>query len=142
MTQARALEVRDLVKRYPNGLEALKCVSLDLGAGAFFGLLGPNGAGKSTMIHCSPGWRVPTSGTISIFGNDAVDHYREARESVGLAPQEINLDMFLTSRRRSTSTAGTSGCSKADRRERSRELLDAFSLTGKRDERPGRSQAA
>ncbi len=48
------------------------------------------------MIHCITGLARPTSGTFSILGHDAVNHYREAREAVGLAPQEINLDMFLT----------------------------------------------
>ena len=91
-----ALEVRDLVKRYPNGMEALKGVSLEIGAGEFFGLLGPNGAGKSTMIHCITGLARRPPGAVKIFGHDAVHHYRAAREAVALAPQEINLDMFLT----------------------------------------------
>jgi ABC-2 type transport system ATP-binding protein len=50
-----ALQITDLVKRYSNGMEALKQVSMQIGAGEFFGLLGPNGAGKSTMIHCITG---------------------------------------------------------------------------------------
>ncbi len=134
MTAPLALEVRDVVKRYPNGVEALKSVSLEIGAGAFFGLLGPNGAGKSTMIHCITGLARPTSGSISILGHNAVDHYREAREAVGLAPQEINLDMFLTVEETLDLHGGYFGMQKADRRERAEELLDAFSLTEKRAE--------
>jgi ABC-2 type transport system ATP-binding protein len=130
-----ALEVRDLVKRYPNGMEALKGVSLDIGAGEFFGLLGPNGAGKSTMIHCITGLARPTSGSLKVFGHDAVHHYRMAREAVGLAPQEINLDMFLTLEETLDLHGGYFGMNKADRRERTAELLDAFSLTSKRYER-------
>ena len=91
-----ALQIADLVKRYPTGTEALKGVSLDIGAGEFFGLLGPNGAGKSTLIHCTTGLSQPTAGDIKVFGHDAVDHYEEARLAVGLAPQDINLDWFLT----------------------------------------------
>ena len=130
-----ALEVKDLVKRYPNGVEALTGVSLEIGAGEFFGLLGPNGAGKSTMIHCITGLSRPTSGTVKVLGHDAVDHYREAREAVGLAPQEINLDQFLTLEETLDLHGGYFGMGKADRRERTAELLDAFSLTHKRHER-------
>ena len=57
-----ALEIDDLVKRYPTGTEALKGVSLEIEEGEFFGLLGPNGAGKSTLIHCTTGLAQPTSG--------------------------------------------------------------------------------
>src|ERR1700744_3717173 len=92
----KALEIVDLQKRYPNGVEALRGVSITIEQGDFFGLLGPNGAGKSTLIHCTTGLARPTSGKIEIFGNDAVRHYRDARQAVGLAPQEINLDTFLT----------------------------------------------
>lgn len=130
-----ALEITDLVKRYPNGVEALKSVSLTIGEGEFFGLLGPNGAGKSTLIHCTTGLARPTSGSVKIFGNDAVRHYREAREAVALAPQEINLDMFLTLEETLDLHGGYFGMGKADRRERTTELLEAFSLTSKRNER-------
>jgi ABC-2 type transport system ATP-binding protein len=130
-----ALEVRDLVKRYPTGLEALKGVSLEIGAGEFFGLLGPNGAGKSTMIHCITGLARPTSGIVNVLGHDAVNNYREAREAVGLAPQEINLDMFLTVEETLDMHGGYFGMNKVERRERTAELLEAFSLTDKRDER-------
>ncbi|MEJ7784579.1 MAG: ATP-binding cassette domain-containing protein, partial [Solirubrobacteraceae bacterium] len=91
-----ALEITDLVKRYPTGTEALKGVSLEIGEGEFWGLLGPNGAGKSTLIHCTTGLAQPTSGAISIFGHDALGDYRQARLAVGLAPQELDLDWFLT----------------------------------------------
>ena len=95
---APALEVRDLVKRYPTGTEALRGVSLDVRAGEFFGLLGPNGAGKSTLIHCTTGLARPTGGSVRVFGHDAVEHYEQARLAVGLAPQDVNLDWFLTAR--------------------------------------------
>src|SRR5215467_13115228 len=91
-----ALAIKDLVKQYPTGTQALKGVSLEIGQGEFFGLLGPNGAGKSTLIHCTTGLAQPTSGSIEVFGHDAVHHYGDARKAVGLAPQEPNLDWFLT----------------------------------------------
>jgi ABC-2 type transport system ATP-binding protein len=130
-----ALSIDELVKRYATGVEALRGVSLDIQAGEFFGLLGPNGAGKSTLIHCSTGLAKPTAGAISIFGHDAIGSYEQARLAVGLAPQELNLDWFLTVEETLDYHGGYFGMPRRERRERSRELLQTFSLTEKRDER-------
>ena len=131
----KALEITDLVKRYPTGTEALKGVSLEIEQGEFFGLLGPNGAGKSTLIHCTTGLAQPTSGAIEVFGHDAVHHYEDARMAVGLAPQELNLDWFLTIEESLDYHGGYFGMPRRERRERAHELLDAFSLLDKKDER-------
>ena len=130
-----ALDIADLVKRYDTGTEALRGVSLDIKAGEFFGLLGPNGAGKSTLIHCATGLAQPTSGAIHIFGHDAISDYEQARLAVGLAPQELNLDWFLTLEETLDYHAGYFGMPKRERRERARELLDTFSLAAKKDDR-------
>jgi ABC-2 type transport system ATP-binding protein len=130
-----ALQITDLVKRYPTGTEALKGVSLEIGEGEFFGLLGPNGAGKSTLIHCATGLAQPTGGEIRIFGHDAIDHYQEARLAVGLAQQELNLDFFLTVEESLDYHGGYFGMPKRARRERTKELLAEFSLTEKRHDR-------
>ncbi len=130
-----ALEITDLVKRYPTGVEALKGVSLEIADGEFFGLLGPNGAGKSTLIHCSTGLASPTSGEIRVFGHDAVGDYRQAREAVGLAPQELNIDWFLTVEETLDFHGGYFGMGKKDRKERVDELLESFSLVDKRNDR-------
>ena len=130
-----ALEIVDLVKRYDTGTEALKAVSLEVGAGEFFGLLGPNGAGKSTLIHCTTGLAQPTSGAIRVFGHDAIDHYEQARLAVGLAPQELNLDWFLTLEETLDYHGGYFGMPKKERKERADELLEIFSLTAKKDDR-------
>src|SRR5687768_3214104 len=130
-----ALEITDLVKRYPTGTEALKCVSLEIGAGEFFGLLGPNGAGKSTLIHCTTGLAQPTAGEIKVFGHDAIHHYSDARLAVGLAPQDLNLDFFLTVEETLDYHGGYFGMPRKERRERGEELLEAFSLTDKRHAR-------
>jgi ABC-2 type transport system ATP-binding protein len=132
---AAALMIRDLVKRYPTGTEALRGVSLDVAAGELFGLLGPNGAGKSTLIHCTTGLAVPTSGTIEVFGHDAISHAGAARTAVGLAPQEPNLDWFLTVEETLDYHGGYFGMPRRERRERAAELLETFSLTEKRGER-------
>ena len=130
-----ALDIDDLRKSYPTGVEALRGVSLEIHPGEFFGLLGPNGAGKSTLIHCTTGLAAPTSGQIRVFGNDAIHDYAEAREAVGLAPQDLNLDHFLTVAETLDYHGGDFGMARKDRRERTRELLDVFSLTAKRDDR-------
>ncbi|MGE5407906.1 MAG: ABC transporter ATP-binding protein [Syntrophothermus sp.] len=132
---APALRIADLQKRYPNGVEALRGVSLEIPPGELFGLLGPNGAGKSTLIHCTTGLAQPTGGEIEVFGHDAIRDYAAARQAVGLAPQEPNLDWFLTVEESLDYHAGYFGMPKRERRERSRELLETFSLTEKREER-------
>jgi ABC-2 type transport system ATP-binding protein len=131
----QALEIKDLVKRYPTGTEALRSVALNIPEGAFFGLLGPNGAGKSTLIHCTTGLAQVTSGSIRVFGHDAIEHYGEARQAIGLAPQDLNLDWFLTLEEQLDYHGGYFGMPKKDRRERTKELLEAFSLTPKRNDR-------
>jgi ABC-2 type transport system ATP-binding protein len=131
----QALHIENLEKRYPTGVEALRGVSIDIEAGEIYGLLGPNGAGKSTLIHCTTGLAQPTGGTIEVFGHDAIHDYAEARQSVGLAPQEVNLDWFLTAEETLDFHAGYFGMPKRERRERTKELLETFSLTAKADER-------
>ena len=135
MDSPPALDIDDLVKRYPTGTEALRSVSLEIEAGEFFGLLGPNGAGKSTLIHCATGLAQVTGGAIRVFGHDAIDDYEQARLAVGLAAQELNLDWFLTVAETLDYHAGYFGMPRRERKERAAELLDAFSLTDKRDER-------
>jgi ABC-2 type transport system ATP-binding protein len=130
-----ALQIEDLVKRYPTGTEALRGVSLAIEEGEFFGLLGPNGAGKSTLIHCTTGLAQPTSGSIHVFGHDAIDHYEQARVAVGLAPQDLNLDWFLTVEETLDYHGGYFGMKRSDRRARCAELLETFSLVEKKDER-------
>jgi ABC-2 type transport system ATP-binding protein len=131
----KALHIVDLAKRYPTGVEALRGVSIDIEAGEFYGLLGPNGAGKSTLIHCATGLAQPTGGSIEVFGHDAIHDYTAARQAVGLAPQEINLDHFLTAEETLDFHGGYFGMPKRERRERTEELLETFSLTAKAGDR-------
>ncbi|MDX6581020.1 MAG: type transport system ATP-binding protein [Solirubrobacterales bacterium] len=134
-TKPKALDINALEKTYPTGVEALKAVDLEIEDGEFFGLLGPNGAGKSTLIHCTTGLAQPTAGEIKIFGHDAIADYADARQAVGLAPQELNLDWFLTVEETLDYHAGYFGMPKKERRERAAELIEVFSLYAKRKER-------
>jgi ABC-2 type transport system ATP-binding protein len=78
---------------------------------------------------------MPSGGSIRIFGHDAVEHYEQARAAVGLAPQDPNLDQFLTVAETLDYHGGYFGMPRHERRERTAELLETFSLTGKRDDR-------
>mgnify|MGYP000336086478 FL=1 len=91
---AAILSVRDLVKRYDDGFEALSGVSLEIEKGEILALLGPNGAGKTTLISTICGITEGTSGSVMVGGHDIVKGYRDARRMIGLVPQEINLEPF------------------------------------------------
>ncbi|MEX2043607.1 MAG: ABC transporter ATP-binding protein [Patescibacteria group bacterium] len=128
-----ALEITDLKKTYRKGPEALKSVDLTIKKGEFFSLLGPNGAGKSTMIHCITGLAVPSSGEIKVFGKDSQKDYQQARQAVGLSPQEVmSLDWFLNVEETLDYHGGYYGMPKRRRQRRVKELLKAFSLEDKR----------
>jgi ABC-2 type transport system ATP-binding protein len=123
-----ALSIANLCKVYRSGTMAVDNLSLTVPEGEFFGFLGPNGAGKSTTIHCITGVAEPTSGTIEIFGVDAVKNYREARRLVGLCPQEFNVDPFATPRQIVDWMGGYFGMRAAARKERTDMLLERFDL--------------
>jgi ABC-2 type transport system ATP-binding protein len=130
-----ALKIEDLRKTYSNGFLALDGVSLEVEAGTFFGLLGPNGAGKTTLINSVVSLVRPDSGSVEVFGRDAYTEFREARRMIGVSPQEVNLDKFLTVEETLVFHAGYSGVPKQKARERAEELLERFGLADRRDQR-------
>jgi len=130
-----ALKVEKLRKTYSNGLLALDGISLEVQAGRFFGLLGPNGAGKTTLINSVVSLARPDSGRVEVFGWDAHREFREARRMIGVSPQEMNLDKFLTVEEVLLYHAGYYGVEKRKARERTEELLERFGLVGKRKDR-------
>ena len=93
-----AVRLEAVAKRYASGTEALRGVTFDVAEGEFFGLLGPNGAGKSTLISCLGGLSDPTSGRILVHGADVRTERRRAARMLGIVPQEIAFDPFLTVR--------------------------------------------
>jgi ABC-2 type transport system ATP-binding protein len=111
--------------------EALKGVTLAIPRGSIFGLLGPNGAGKSTFINILAGLVIKTSGTARIWGFDIDEHPRQARASIGVVPQELNIDPFFTPLEMLEIQAGLYGVPKAERR--SMEILEAVGLADKKD---------
>ncbi len=133
-----ALEITDLDKVYDDGTRALQGLSLTVPDGGFHGLLGPNGSGKSTLIGIITGLVRGPTGHVRVFGHDAVSDPRRARTLVGLAPQEVHLDRFLTAREVLSFHGRYFGMQKADAEARADELLAAFDLEGKAGTRPHR----
>ncbi len=124
-----ALNITNLRKVYRRGTVAVDGLSMSIAPGDFFGFLGPNGAGKSTTIHCVTGIATVSSGTVEVFGLDAVKNYREARRLIGLSPQEFNVDVFATPVQIVDWMGGYFGIPAAERKRRIDELLERFSLT-------------
>jgi ABC-2 type transport system ATP-binding protein len=135
MSGTPALKIEKLKKTYSTGVLALDGVSLEVEAGRFFGLLGPNGAGKTTLINSVVSLARPDSGSVEVFGRDAYREFREARRMIGVSPQEINLDKFLTVEETMLFHAGYYGVPKRKARERAEELLERFALVEKRKQR-------
>jgi len=79
-------------------VQALQGVSFDIKEGEFFGLLGPNGAGKTTLISILAGLSRASQGAVSVFGQDVVKDYAEARRLLGVVPQELVFDPFFSVR--------------------------------------------
>jgi ABC-2 type transport system ATP-binding protein len=132
-----ALLIDRLTKVYADGTHALDALELRLPGGSFFGLLGPNGAGKTTLIGSVAGLVRAPKGRMFVFGHDAVADAR-ARLLLGLAPQEVHLDRFLTAREVLVYHGRYFGMRKHDAEQRADELLEVFDLTAKAKTKPHR----
>jgi ABC-2 type transport system ATP-binding protein len=93
-----AVSVHQLTKTFPGGIEAVKGIDFQVGAGEIFGLLGPNGAGKSTTIGMLTTTIAPTSGTAALVGHDVVKRPLHARSVSSVVFQEAVVDRGLTGR--------------------------------------------
>ena len=111
--------------------EALRGIDLEVPRGSIFALLGPNGAGKSTFINILAGLVIKTSGCASIWGFDIDVNPRQARASIGVVPQELNIDPFFTPAEVMEMQAGLYGVPKRERR--TMEILKAMGLDDKAD---------
>jgi ABC-2 type transport system ATP-binding protein len=133
-----ALRIDGLSKVYSDGTRALEQLSLSVPAGSFFGLLGPNGSGKTTLIGMVSGLVRAPEGHVRVFGHDAVADYQRARLLIGLAPQEVHLDRFLSARGVLVYHGRYFGLSKDAAERRADELLSVFDLVAKARTRPNR----
>ena len=124
-----AVEVRDLVKRYPKrGVNAVDGLSFAVAPGEVFGLLGPNGAGKTTTIGVLTTRVVPTSGLARTGGVDVAADPAGARMRLGVVPQRSNLDRSLTARQNLVFHAAYHGVPREERGARADALLDQLGL--------------
>ncbi len=112
-------------------LHALDGVDLRIEQGEFFGLLGPNGAGKTTLINLLAGLALPSSGQLSILGQDVVKQYRASRRLLGVVPQELVFDPFFTVRETLRLQSGYFGLRQND--DWIDEIMHHLTLTDKAD---------
>lgn len=85
------LQIAGLHKRYPNGVEAVRSISLEVRPGEVFGLVGPNGAGKSTLLKLIAGLLRPEKGQICVQGHDVTGHPTQAAQWIGLMPDPLGV---------------------------------------------------
>ena len=119
MDKKNALKVEKLTKIYSkkssNEVKALNNLNLEVKEGEIFGLLGPNGAGKTTFLNILAGTVIKNSGTVNVWGYDLDNNPRQVRSSIGIVPQEINLDAFFSPKKLLELQAGLYGVPKKDR---------------------------
>ncbi|MDO6499675.1 ABC transporter ATP-binding protein [Photobacterium sanguinicancri] len=130
-----ALEIKNVNKTYKGGVKALKNMSLNVEAGDFFALLGPNGAGKSTTIGIISSLVNKTSGDVKVFGYDLDREVVEAKNHLGLVPQEFNFNQFETVEQIIINQAGYYGVERDLAKERTKKYLTQLDLWEKRHER-------
>ena len=119
MSDRKVLKIENLNKIYSKNrtekVEAIRDLNLEVNEGEIFGLLGPNGAGKSTFINILAGLVIKTSGSVNVWGFDLDVNPRQVRASIGIVPQELNLDPFFSPKMLLELQAGMYGVKKKDR---------------------------
>ena len=119
MNGKNALKVEELTKIYSTKsskkIRALNNLNLEVKEGEIFGLLGPNGAGKTTFLNILAGTVIKNSGSVNVWGFDLDKNPREVRASIGIVPQEVNLDAFFSPKALLELQAGLYGIPKKDR---------------------------
>lgn len=127
-----ALTLRDLSKTYKNGFQALKGIDLSVPEGEFYALLGPNGAGKSTTISIISSLTRKTSGTVEIFGHNLDTHPSQAKQCLGVVPQEFNFGHFEKPFDILVTQAGYYGIPRKVAQQRAEQYLEKLGLWEKR----------
>jgi ABC-2 type transport system ATP-binding protein len=125
------IEVKQLTKTYSRNVHALSGIDLDIGSG-MFGLVGPNGAGKTSLMRILAGLLRPSSGSVSVFGNDmsTLNGKQSAKALLGYLPQELGLYPNLTGREFLDYIAILKGVTdRAFRKRQINDLLEQVRLT-------------
>ena len=122
MDKENVLNIKNLNKIYSKkrsstveSIHALKDLNLEVKQGEIFGLLGPNGAGKSTFINILGGSTFKTSGSVNVWGFDLDKNPRQVKASIGIVPQEVNIDPFFNPKQLLELQAGLYGVKKKER---------------------------
>ena len=119
MSEKYALKIENLTKIYSaknsEEIRALNNLNLEVKVGEIFGLLGPNGAGKTTFLNILAGTVIKNSGIVNVWGYDLDQNPRQVRSSIGIVPQEINLDAFFSPKKLLELQAGLYGIPEKDR---------------------------
>ena len=119
MNRKNALKVEKLTKIYSEKsskeIKALNNLNLEVKEGEIFGLLGPNGAGKTTFLNILAGTVIKNSGSVEVWGYNLDKNPRQVRSSIGIVPQEVNLDAFFSPYKLLELQAGLYGIPKKDR---------------------------
>ena len=115
-----ALTVENLTKVYLDSKtkkenKALSNLNFNVKHGEVFGLLGPNGAGKTTFLSILGGTVTKTSGSVNVWGFNLDKNPRQVKASIGIVPQEVNLDAFFSPHKLLELQAGLYGIKKKDR---------------------------
>ena len=116
-----ALSVENLSKVYlrekkkNSNVNALNNITLEVKQGEIFGLLGPNGAGKTTFLSILAGTVIKTSGKVNVWGFDLDKNPRQVRASIGIVPQEVNLDAFFSPKKLLDLQAGLYGVKNSEK---------------------------
>lgn len=133
------IELRSLRKVFGDTV-ALEEIDLSVPAGEIHGIVGRSGAGKSTLIRCLTGLDSPTSGTVSIDEVDITDQsgsgLREARRSIGMVFQHVNLLDSRTALHNVAHPLQIAGVSKSERLAKARELLEIVGLGDRAENYP------
>jgi ABC-2 type transport system ATP-binding protein len=125
----RALQAVGLTKLYKKSKKpALDSVNLEIESGQIFTLLGRNGAGKTTFLRIASTQLMPTAGSVTVLGLDAVNDAKRLREKIAITPQEAETMYPLTPRDHVLLNLRMRGVPKEDAKRRAQEALDALEL--------------
>jgi ABC-2 type transport system ATP-binding protein len=134
---AKGIEAEGLVREFKDGPRAVDGIDLRVAPGEIYGFLGPNGAGKSTTVLMLTTLLPPTAGTARVAGFDIVREGGRVRGAIGAALQEAALDPLLSGAEHMRLQTALHGLPKAERAERTRELLARVGLSQAADRKVG-----
>jgi len=132
-----AVRVQDLVKTYRDGTEANRGISLEVQCGEVVAIVGPNGAGKTTFLRQLTTELRPTTGSVSVFGVDAVAEPGQAKQAMGITPQEAGVFERLTVREHFELFARLKHLSKREAREAAQKVIAELELIGETNKSVG-----